>query len=223
MLFLIPVSHVAGESKKNAVNAILEINPGIVALELDRKRFTAMISMGVSKGPRPAPPFHVSEPLASIVTRLIFGAQQWFGKQTGQTPGEEFIQAINAANSIHAHIALIDRDISVTMKRLSRAISIRSVARMIAYSVAGKDAPFDINRIPDSRTVELLLEELKDDFPKLHAALVSERDAFMAARLIRLCDNHPDASIVAVVGAGHVPGMSKRLKTAGASFKVLVD
>ena len=218
---IVPVSHVSPDSRKNAVSTIIDRNPGIVAVELDHKRFVAIMSLCQQGCVRAPPPIRFHEPFASLVERLIFGAQEWFGKKTGQAPGMEFRDAVRAAAKVGARIALIDQDISITLKHLTKCLSVRSVARMVAYALAGKEVPFDINRIPGTHTVELLVAQLRTEFPGIHKALVLDRDVVMAKRLVHLSENHPDDVIVAVMGAGHVPGISARLKLAKKDFEVL--
>jgi pheromone shutdown protein TraB len=67
------------------------------------------------------------------------------------------------------------------------------------------------------------LQSLKKQFPTLYTTIIAERDAWMAAKLIQICQTLSDYSpplshyqplsqpptltIVAIVGAGHVPGI----------------
>jgi pheromone shutdown protein TraB len=59
-------------------------------------------------------------------------------------------------------------------------------------------------------------QELRRHFPTLYATIVAERDAYLAAKLIQTCrglsllaQKHQTGrkTVVAVVGAGHVPGI----------------
>ena len=51
------------------------------------------------------------------------------------------------------------------------------------------------------------MEMFKDEAPSVHEVLVHERDAYLAGRIMQL----PQDRIIAVVGAGHKPGIEKYL------------
>ena len=61
------------------------------------------------------------------------------------------------------------------------------------------------------KSFEDLTKQLKLSFPGIYGILVSERDDYMAAKLISLQRLHPTAKILAVVGAGHLPGLKHKL------------
>ena len=58
---------------------------------------------------------------------------------------------------------------------------------------------------PDN--LEDLLEMFKDEAPGIYDVLVHERDAYLAGSLLRI----PEDKVVAVVGAGHQPGINAYL------------
>ncbi len=51
------------------------------------------------------------------------------------------------------------------------------------------------------------MEFFKDESPKVYEVLVQERDAYLAGNLLRIPQDH----VLAVVGAGHKPGINRYL------------
>lgn len=58
---------------------------------------------------------------------------------------------------------------------------------------------------PDN--LDELMEFFKDESPKVYEVLVQERDAYLAGNILRIPQDH----VIAVVGAGHKPGINRYL------------
>lgn len=63
----------------------------------------------------------------------------------------------------------------------------------------------EIERLKDTDVLSALIEEFGQSLPGIKTALIDERDLYMTAKLSSI----DASSSVAVVGAGHVPGMEK--------------
>jgi pheromone shutdown protein TraB len=68
---------------------------------------------------------------------------------------------------------------------------------------------FDLEQLTDGDVVTAMIEEFRRFSPGAAAALIDERDAFIAYRLIALRNAGHD--VVAVVGAGHREGIERYL------------
>lgn len=66
----------------------------------------------------------------------------------------------------------------------------------------------DAAKDPESDMMTEMVKELGDQYPTFKTALMDERDLYMLT-MLRRCAQEYD-SIVAVVGAGHVPGIVQR-------------
>ena len=71
----------------------------------------------------------------------------------------------------------------------------------------GDEEDIDVEELKNPENIDELMEMFKDEAPSVHEVLVLERDAYLAGRIIQLPQDH----IVAVVGAGHKPGIEKYL------------
>jgi pheromone shutdown protein TraB len=70
---------------------------------------------------------------------------------------------------------------------------------------------FDVSSLTDTDVVTAMMEEFRQFSPGGAAALIDERDAFIAHRLVAL--RATGANVVAVVGAGHREGIERYLRT----------
>ena len=207
-LTVIGTSHIA-KASIDAVSGLIEKErPDIVAVELDAGRAQALMSNRQSKLK------------FSMIRRvglkgfmfLAFAGflQKRLGKIVGIQPGSDMKAAMVAAQSSNSKIALIDRPLEVTLRRLSSSITARERFRFFFDIIAG---PFsrevrdigkiDLRSVPDSQIVVKLISLLKYRYPGTYRVLVEERNVHMAKALAHIIHHNPDARILAVVGAGH--------------------
>jgi pheromone shutdown protein TraB len=71
---------------------------------------------------------------------------------------------------------------------------------------------FSLNSIPNQDLILDLMKKVKNIYPSVYKILVHDRNKFMATNLHNIMLKNPDKNILAVVGAGHVPGMIELLK-----------
>lgn len=57
-------------------------------------------------------------------------------------------------------------------------------------------------------TINAILNEFTDSFPRLKKPLIDERDQYLAQKI----KDAPGEKIVAVLGAAHVPGIKEEIK-----------
>ncbi|MBW3019259.1 TraB/GumN family protein [Candidatus Woesearchaeota archaeon] len=203
---IVGTSHISPDSLKTVRKTIEEFQPDFVAVELDKKRLVALMQKGKKKGPG-----------LRDIKRLgfkgwVFGAlgswvERSLGKKVGVSPGDEMIAAIRCAAQNKAKIALIDRDIEITLRRFSKALSWKEKWNFFIDIIKGlfgfSSLKFDISKVPPKEVISKLLAEVKKRYPNVYRVLISERNVFMAKAIASLVESNPDARIVAVVGAGH--------------------
>ena len=122
------------------------------------------------------------------------------------------IGAIEACEDLEIPIALIDREISTTLQRALNKMGFVEKSKFLFGLVAsvfgfGDEEDIDVEELKNPENIDELMEMFKDEAPSVHEVLVLERDAYLAGRIIQLPQDH----IVAVVGAGHKPGIEKYL------------
>ncbi|MDP3917515.1 MAG: TraB domain-containing protein [Nanoarchaeota archaeon] len=214
-IVLVGTSHISKESISLVETTIQTEKPNIIAIELDRSRFQSIISKKRQK-------ISLVEVrkigMKGFLFRVI-GAwiSQKLGKETGIVPGSEMKTAIKLAKELNISIALIDQDISITLRNISKRITwkerfmfIRDVLATVFTSK--KQLKIDLNKVPSKEKISLLSKKLKKDYPTIYQALISDRDQHMSKALNKLSQENKDGKIVAVVGAGHIEGITRTLK-----------
>ncbi len=215
-IIIVGTAHVSEKSVRQVVETIEREQPDIVAVELCRGRYDAL------KGKAQVSQIPIKELLSEgkvyffLVHWLLAYIQKKIGDEMGVQPGAEMINAIDAAEASGAKVALIDRDIQVTLQRFWSKMGffekIRMVGALIGAALGfgdGKD--IDIDNITDQDMVTMLIEELRGIAPTAAIVLIDERDAYIAGNLVRAASGG-GKKIVAVVGAGHRSGIENYLK-----------
>jgi len=213
-LTIIGTSHISIESVKTVEKVIREKKPEIVALELDKLRFASL----VSGKKRKLKLRDVKELGLKIFLINLIGAwiEKKLGELVGTPPGSEMIKAIQTAQEVDAKLALIDQDIRITLKRLTKTITWKEKLRFPYDIIKGiilrkPIVKFDLKKVPNEQIVEKLLHHVKKDYPSFHKVLIEERNIFMSKNLYKLMSF--DKTIVAVVGIGHEKDMIKLIKS----------
>ena len=198
MIHIFGTSHVSQESLDLVEEKIEEINPEIVALELDVPRLNSLISdKDENRG-------------GSLFVRVLQFFQQSIGKETGVMPGEEMLHAYRVAEKNDIEVALIDQDIRITFSKLKN-VSFREKLKAGAQLLVGVIFPgnFEIaHEIPEEELIDQLLLEMEFKFPEMYDILVEQRNKHMIESLRKL-EKETDEDIVVFVGAAHRKAMVK--------------
>ncbi len=205
-LVVIGTSHIAAESVAEVASVIHEEQPGIVALELDRKRLMALLHPGKAKATwKDIKSIGFKGWLFSIIGAWV---EKRLGEKAGMKPGAEMLQAVKAARTLNIPIALVDQDIEITLKRFSKAMSWKEKWNLLVDIIRGlifrkNEFDFDLSTVPSQKLIEKMIRQVKKRYPNIYRVLVTERNQVMAKNLAYLMANNPDKKVVAIVGAGH--------------------
>ncbi len=205
-LYILGTSHISKDSVNEVENFILNNKPDIVAIELDKKRFYAMMQEKKKTSLKDTFNLGVKAFLINIIGAYV---EKKLGKVVGVSPGSEMKKAIELVKANKLKLALIDQDIEITLKRLSKAITIGVVFRFfwdIIRAVVFRKRDFeifDIRKVPSKKIIEGILIKVKERYPNIYNVLIEERNEIMARNLYKLMNDHKDKKIFAVVGAGH--------------------
>ncbi|MER2013847.1 MAG: TraB/GumN family protein [Methanobrevibacter sp.] len=215
-LTIIGTAHVSEESVNEVKDAIYEQQPDVVAIELDRGRYTKLKQqmMGIETDDTISVTQIIKENKVGLffTSTLLGYFQSKIGEDVDVAPGSEMIGAIEASEDLEIPIALIDRDVNVTLQRALNKMGMMEKTKF-AYGLLlsvfgfGDEEDVDIEDLKDSEKIDELMEMFKDEAPSVHEVLVHERDAYLAGRIMQL----PQDKVIAVVGAGHKPGIMQYL------------
>jgi pheromone shutdown-related protein TraB len=215
--YLVGTAHVSKASVDEVRDAVARLRPDVVGVELDANRRDALVS-GKRTTLASARRLIRDGKLLYLAAQLTLAAyQRRIGKRLGVKPGAEMLAALDAAEQLGARVALIDRDLEVTLRRAWDALSLTQHA-MIAASVAvallrvGPITADAVEQLKDPKARNEVIAELARAMPELKEAVLDERDRYMARQLLEA--GRGAKRVVAVVGAAHVPGMAAALVAA---------
>jgi pheromone shutdown protein TraB len=279
---VVGTAHVSPESVGEVERTIADERPDVVAVELDEGRFRQL------KGEQPDD-LEASDLLRGntvfqfLAYWMLSYVQTRLGDEFDITPGADMLAAVETAEERGSNVALVDRDIQMTIQRfwarmtggeklrmlLSLPLAFASplavglgigfaVSSFLAFPLEAFFGPlvlpatpalpglvvavadflsvaallglgigvvltavfvwsapeegqeeFDIDDMTDTDVVSTMLEEFRQFSPGGAEALIDERDAFIAHRLVALREQ--GHRVVAVVGAGHREGIERYL------------
>jgi pheromone shutdown-related protein TraB len=211
---IVGTAHVSQQSVDEVRAAIEEFKPDVVAIELDTSRFTALKKQ--ARDPSVGDVLEVKNFNSLLVQWLLAYLQRKIGIDVGVEPGAEMKIAIDEAEQRGIPIALVDRDIRLTLLRFWSSLGIFEKIKMfwaLITSIAEIDngQEIDIESLKEQNVIDAVMEEFRKFSPNGARALIDERDAFIAHQLILLKVQRSEGRILAVVGAGHRQGISNYL------------
>lgn len=217
-LRLLGTAHVATSSVEAVQHHIELYQPDIVAVELCQGRYDTLVSdrrldkEGLLKV--------IKEGKAPMVLlqSMLSAEQRKLGLDEGQQPGAELLAAVQVGEAAGCEIALVDRDIQVTLRRAWKRMRLREKWKLLNSLLEedDEDEDIDINALlQDSDLLSSMMQELKGFSPGAGEVLIDERDSYIAGRLSRL---DGEKKILAVLGAGHLDGVAKKLSEEPASI-----
>jgi pheromone shutdown-related protein TraB len=211
---IVGTAHVSQQSVDEVRAAIEDFKPDIVAIELDQSRFTALKKQ--ARDPTVSDVLEVKNFNSLLVQWLLAYLQRKIGFDVGVEPGAEMKLAIDEAEKRGIPLALVDRDIRLTLLRFWSSLGIIEKIKMfwaLIISIAEIDGgqEIDIESLKEQNVIDAVMEEFRKFSPNGARALIDERDAFIAHQLILLKTQRPEGRILAVVGAGHRQGIANYL------------
>jgi pheromone shutdown-related protein TraB len=153
-----------------------------------------------------------------VAANLALGAyQRRLAEQFGIEPGAEMKAALDEAKERNLPHALIDRDVGITLKRVFRGISFLekfSLFNGMIFSLFTSEeiTEEDIEKLKEGDMLESTFSEFALKSESLYHGLIAERDEYMAARLREEAAEHGYKRVLAVIGAGHLKGLTQHLK-----------
>lgn len=212
-IVIVGTAHVSEKSVQEVVRKIEEVRPDIVAVELCPARYRALTGQEEEKE------IKISELLSGgklyffLVQLFLAYIQRKIGDEMGVKPGSEMLAAIETAKRTGARVALVDRDVGITIQRFWSAMGLLGKVKLVGSLIPaaigwGDKEEIDIDRITEEDIVSQMIGEFRKISPGAANALVDERDAFLARNLILLSKQ---GRVLAVVGAGHREGITHHL------------
>jgi len=211
---LIGTAHVSRESADLVGKVIQEERPDTVCVELCQARYQSIAQKKQWQNTNLIKVIREKKAFLLLMNLMLAYFQKRIGRRLGIQPGAEMIQAIHAAREAGARIHLADRDIRITLSRVWRLMGLWKKIKLLAQSIASVGemsgiSQEDIENMKRRDVLQMLLSEIGESFPEISHILIDERDQYLAHKI----RTAPGKTIVAVVGAGHVPGIQRHWDT----------
>jgi len=209
---LIGTAHVSKKSAELVKEVIDTEKPDSVCVELDQQRYQ---SIQEGNKWREMDIFKViKEKKASLLLMnlAISSFQKRMAIELGVQAGQEMIQGIQSAKENDAKLVLADRNIQVTFSRIWGNLGLKGKALLLSqiiYGIFSKESisEEELEKMKSQDMLDSMLKEFTEAFPRLKTPLIDERDQYLAQKIKKA----PGEKVVAVLGAAHVPGITKQI------------
>lgn len=216
-IYLIGTAHVSSDSVDEVDRVISQVQPDTVCVELCATRYDALMDEDRWKKLDIFKVIKEGKALFLMANLALSGYQRRIGADMGVQPGAELLEAASKAKEVGAVVELIDRDIKTTLKRTWANVGFFKKMNLLG-AVFGSMMPGsteeitkeDIEKLKSGAQLSDMMEEFSKALPEVKGPLIDERDLYMIAGI----RESPGKTVVAVVGAGHVPGMLEHFEDA---------
>ncbi len=213
-IILIGTAHVSKASVDEVREVIAREKPDVVAVELDENRKKALTDKKKFEETPITDLLKSGRSSFILAQTLLASFQRRMGAKEGVEPGAEMLAAIEEATTHAAELALVDRDIGITLKRAWAKMGFREKMRLgweTFKSVLGAEDEDvqDVDEMLQEDVLTAMMAELSVMAPSVSEVLISERDAYLASNIHEASKK---GKVVAVLGAGHLAGVEKYLR-----------
>lgn len=211
-IYLVGTAHVSAQSVQDVKETIEKVQPDSVCIELCPSRYQSLSEQDAWKKMDLFEVVRKGKALYLLGHLIMSGFYQKIGNQLGVKPGAEMMEGAKRAKEIGAEVVLIDRPVEITLKRLWRSLGfwgkIKAMTQLLAGFFSSDEIDQDtIEELKKPEQLENALSTFAESFPQGKEKVIDERDLYLAEKI----KNAPGKKIVVVVGAGHIPGILKRI------------
>ena len=209
-IILLGTAHVSKESVRMTADVIEAEKPDTVCVELCESRYQSIRQKDKWQDTDIVKVIKEKKTFLLLSNLLLVSFQKRIADKLDVKPGEEMIKAMEIGEALGAEIHLADRNIRITLLKTWRAMGLWSKVKLLFQLILsiGKIDEIkeeDIEKMKQEDVLHTLLSEVGKSLPILKDILIDERDQYLAQKI----RTAPGNKIVAVVGAGHVPGIKK--------------
>jgi len=206
MITLIGTGHVF-----NLTQPLLDIfeekQPELLCVELDKQRYDAL--MLKQSDPEA---YKKSEKNVPILYKLLARFQEGMANEYGVTAGAEMLTTIDFARRHRLPLAFIDMNAQSLFRKMLKKMTLKEKFRLMFSGLGGlfvnkKHVEKELKKI--DKNFDKYLEQIGEKFPTIKRVLIDGRDKYMVQHLSTA--NEQYGKIIAVVGDGHIPGLSRLL------------
>ncbi len=216
MITLIGTGHVFNLSQA-LINIFEEKQPEILCVELDQQRYNALLI----KQSDPEK-YNQAKKNLPIIYRLLSKFQDEMAKEYGVTAGAEMLTTINYAKTHQLPLAFIDMNAQRLFKKMLKSMSYSEKFKLMfsgfgGFFISKKRVDKELEKI--EKDFDALIVKIGKKFPTIKRVLIDERNMYMVQQLATANDQYE--KVIAVVGDGHIPGLSTLLENKNINFETI--
>ena len=209
-VILLGTAHVSKDSEQLVADVIEAERPDTVCVELCESRFQSIRQKDKWLDTDIIKVIKEKKSFLLLSNLLLASFQKRIADKFDIKPGAEMIKAIESGEAIGAGIHLADRNIRITLTKTWRVMGLWDKIKLLFQLLLSMGEIDEINeedieKMKQEDVLETLLADVGKSLPVLKDILIDERDQYLTHK-IRTASGK---KIVAVVGAGHVPGIKK--------------
>jgi len=212
--FIVGTAHVSANSADLVEKTVRERTPDTVALELCDSRYETLANPERWKETDIYSVIKSGRAYVLMAQMALATFQKKIADEFGIRPGEEMHRAMQVSHETGTNIALVDREVRTTLKRAWAGAGfwtlIKIVFTMLTSAFEKQEISQEqIENLKNGGELAMAIDEFSGALPGVKVALIDERDQYLAAKI----QAAPGDTVVAVVGAAHVPGIKTRFGT----------
>ena len=211
-IILIATAHVSQESVELVKRVIDEEKPDSICIELDEKRYENIQNPKAWENTDIIKIIKAKRVGFLLANLMLSSYQKKIASKLNVNVGGEMLQGIKSAQETGAELVLADRDLQTTFLRIWRKLSFGGKCKLLFNIIFSFDDgdQIDENNLQEifkGDLLESMLADIHKKFPTIGDILITERDQYLAEKI----RTAPGQKIVAILGAAHVPGISKQI------------
>ena len=212
-ILLIGTAHISQSSVDEVNTVINQVNPDTVCIELCSSRYQAMLAKDQWKNMDIFKVIREGKSFLLFANLIMTAFQKRLGSKLGVKPGSEMFEAANVAEKLNSELVLADRDVKITLQRTWRGMRFWGKMKVLGQLLASlfireEISKEEIEKLKESDALSEAMKMLAEQSPEMKRILIDERDQYMAEKIRQSMGK----LVVAVVGAGHVKGLTAELE-----------
>ena len=221
-IILLGTAHVSQQSCDEVKAAIAAKKPDCVAIELDEQRFASLNDSEAWKNLDIIKVLREKKGFLLLANLVLSSFQKRMGANVGVKPGDEMRAGIDAAKELNIPCEMVDRPIQTTLRRAWAKNGgygrIKLLSALFASAASKEEVSGEeIENLKNKSEMDGMMAELAEFMPGVKEVLIDERDFYLAAHIWKAVQKDGRKSVIAVLGAGHLPGVQAHLEKIAAS------
>ncbi len=216
-IYLLGTAHISQESANEIEQLTTEHSFDTIGIELDAERHKSITTKDKWEALDIFKVIKQGQAPLLMIQMALAGMQKRLGEKLNTKSGVDMLKGLEIQQQQNLKLALLDRSIKTTFVRAWRKSSLWQKNNILAVIFASafdktKIDEEELEKLKEGNSLDHLLEEMGSTLPSIKKVLIDERDQFLANSILETkCQR-----MLAVVGAGHVPGIISHIEKVSA-------